>query len=110
MIERSIQNRSDPAIYKANCEAIDRLIGRCRYPYVVAWGKFLGAPPETVRQWVRQAEAGDAPADAIQYFRDGLGEGWGTVDSIRNDTNRRLVIALANVADGDTMAANLGAD
>lgn len=89
--QRVIRSISDAAAYKANCEAIDRLVGKCGYPYIVAWGKFLGFTPETVHEYVRQAEVDNAPMEAIQKLDDG----WSVVSSIKNETNRRRVMELA---------------
>lgn len=89
--ERAIPRISDTVAYKTNCEAIDRLIGECGYPYIVAWGKFLGFAPETVMEYVQQAEADKAPTDAIQKFEDQ----WMLLSAIRSDSNRRRVTELA---------------
>lgn len=89
--ERVIPSRSDRAAYEANMAAIDRLIGACRWPYIVAWGKFLGFTPETVQEYVEEAEADNAPAESIQKFDDG----WSELSDIVNETNRRRVMALA---------------
>ena len=88
---RMIPSISDTAAYKANCEAIDRLVGECRYPYIVAWGKFLGLAPETVKEYLVTAEADKAPTEAIQKFDDE----WMLLSTIRNESNRRRVIELA---------------
>lgn len=89
--ERVIPNISDVSAYRANCDAIDRLIGECRYPYIVAWGKFLGFTPETVREYVQKAEADKAPTEAIQKLDDE----WLVLSNINNETNRRRVMELA---------------
>ena len=89
--ERVIPSRSDRAAYEANMAAIDRLIGQCRYPYIVAWGKFLGFTPQAVQEYVQDAEADNAPAESIQKFDDG----WSVLSDIVNETNRQRVMALA---------------
>lgn len=89
--ERVIPKISDTTAYRTNCEAIDRLIGECRYPYIVAWGKFLGFAPATVIEYVQQAEADNAPAEAIQKIEDE----WILVSSIQNEINRKRVLELA---------------
>lgn len=101
MTDRMIPSVSDEAARKANDEAIDRLVGECRYPYIVAWGKFLGFTPEAVQEYVREAEANDAPPDAIQKI-DGE---WLTVTGIRNETNRKRVLELANSRLGALVSA-----
>lgn len=89
--ERVIPSISDTAAYEANCEAIDRLIGKCPYPYIVAWGKFLGFSPEVVKEYVEQAIADNAPAEAVQKLEDG----WMLLSSIKNEGNRSRVTSLA---------------
>jgi hypothetical protein len=89
--ERVIPSVSDAAAYEANCDAIDRLVGECQYPYIVAWGKFLGFSPETVKEYVEQAEADNAPAEAIQKSDDK----WMLLSSVKNESNRKRVMELA---------------
>lgn len=89
--ERLISSVSDRTAWSANCEAIDRLTHESRYPYIVAWGKFLGFAPETVHECLQKAEADNAPPEAIQKI-DGE---WLLLSSIQNDGNRRRVVALA---------------
>jgi hypothetical protein len=91
--ERMVEKLSAPGAFKANCEAIDRLIGDCPYPYIVAWGKFLGFLPYVVQEYVEKAIADNAPTDAIQKFDDG----WSTLDDINNETNRSRIIELASL-------------
>ncbi|HVU47240.1 MAG TPA: hypothetical protein VFE62_00280 [Gemmataceae bacterium] len=89
--DRAIPCISDAVAFEANCDAIDQLVGECRYPYIVAWGKFLGFTPETVREHVQNAEVDDAPMDAIQKC-DGE---WLLLSTIKNDTNRKRVVELS---------------
>lgn len=71
--------------------AIDTLIGASRYPYIVAWGKWLGFKPETVRNDVVKAETDDAPHESVQKI-DGR---WVFLADIQNDSNRQRIIAIA---------------
>ena len=61
-----IPSISDPAANEANIAAIDKLVKTRKYHHIVAWGKWLGFSPQTVQQSVEQAEADQAPEDAIQ--------------------------------------------
>lgn len=70
---------------------IDRIVRTQKYLYVVAWGKWLGFTPETVRDIVQVAELDDAPADAIQKI-DGP---WLRLGDIENESNRTFVDELA---------------
>ncbi|QDT54295.1 hypothetical protein Pan44_23230 [Caulifigura coniformis] len=86
-----IPRLTDAAANAANCLAIDREAGDTRYRHIVAWGKFLGFTPATVRRELDRAEAENAPTNAIQRFDDG----WHTVDTIANEANRARVEELA---------------
>lgn len=86
-----IPSLSDKAASKANMEAIDRMVHTDRYRHVVAWGKWLGFTPETVRGYVELAHADNAPADSVQKI-DGR---WLTLSDINNEDNRKAVEALA---------------
>ncbi len=88
---RMIPSTADHAAWTANCQAIDRVTGTSRYPYIVAWGKFLGFTASTALDYLQKAEAENAPSEAIQKIEDQ----WLVVSNIRNETNRRLVIDLA---------------
>lgn len=89
--ERVIPCSTDRAAWKANCEAINQVVGECRYPYIISWGKFLGFAPEAVMEQLEKAELDEAPFDAIQKVDDE----WMLLSSIKNDTNRRRVMELA---------------
>lgn len=86
-----IPSTADRAADEANMEAIDRLVRTDRYRYIIAWGKWLGFTPESVRAQVAAASADNAPADAIQKI-DGK---WSTLDDIENPENRQAVESLA---------------
>lgn len=86
----------DRASTAANSAAIDRLIPTTRYPYLVAWAKWLGFTPEAVRQGVLEAEKDNAPQDSIQKI-DGR---WLVLDDIKNDTNRKRVEKIARASQG----------
>jgi hypothetical protein len=85
-----IPSISDQVAYRQNMEAIDRAVGATAYPYIVAWGKWLGFTPATVLGYLEQAEADGAPLDATQKI-DGV---WLRLDDIMNDTNRKRVESL----------------
>lgn len=87
----AIPNLSDRKANAANIAAIDSLVQTQKYPYIVAWGKWLGFKPETVLKIVRAAEVDNAPENAIQKIDDR----WTTLDDIQNETNRQRVIDLA---------------
>ncbi|AMV17412.1 hypothetical protein [Planctomyces sp. SH-PL14] len=80
----------------ANIAAIDRLVDATRYPYVVAWGKWLGFTPQAVQKNVLQAQEDNAPPESIQKI-DGQ---WRVLDDIQNDENRRRVVQFARSAHG----------
>lgn len=63
-----------------------------RYPYIVAWGRWLAFSSEYVREQVEQAIADNAPHNAIQKHADG----WHTLDDIQNANNRAAVEAIAS--------------
>jgi hypothetical protein len=87
-----IPSIADKVANAANIAAIDRLIQASRYSYIIAWGKWLGFTPETVQASTREAEADDAPLDAIQKV-----EGrWLVLGDIQNDANRKRVEEIAN--------------
>lgn len=86
-----IPSMSDRTAAAANSAAIDRLIRTPKYVYIIAWGKWLGFTPETVQKSVVEAEADDAPAEALQKI-DGR---WLFLGDIVNDENRSRVEALA---------------
>lgn len=86
-----IPSIADRVADEANMTAIDRLIPTTKYPYLVAWGKWLGFTPETVHRSVAEAESDAAPLDSIQKI-----EGkWHTLYDISNAANRRQVERLA---------------
>jgi hypothetical protein len=85
---------ADQVANAANQAAIDRLVSSEKYPCIVAWGKWLGFTPETVLQQVRQAEADNAPADAIQKVQ----EGWLRLADITSEVNRAAVVGLSHSA------------
>ena len=82
---------SDRAANAANMAAIDEFVRTGKYNHIVAWGKWLGFTPQTVQKHVEQAEAENAPEDAIQKI-DGK---WDLVGDIANETNRKWVNELA---------------
>ncbi len=88
---RVIRDMSDEAVNQANVKGIDTLVKTQKYRHIVAWGKFLGFTPATVLEYVRQAEADNAPADVIQQI-DGK---WLRLEDIKNETNRHRVSELA---------------
>jgi hypothetical protein len=89
-----IPSTSDRVAYKRNMEEIDRLVVSSRYPYIVAWGKWLGFTPEVVLKYVTLAESENAPEDSIQKT-----EGkWVRIGDVVNDTNRNRVEGLVNVS------------
>ena len=75
----------------ANSAAIDALLKTLKYGHIVAWGKWLGFTPEAVLKYVQDADADDAPADAIQKI-DGQ---WLRLGDIHNESNRRQVDEMA---------------
>src|SRR5689334_8664917 len=79
-----IPSIADLAANNANMAAIDRLVATRTYHHIVAWGKWLGFTPDTVRNLVQEAEADGAPANAIQKI-DGK---WLTSGDIQNEGNR----------------------
>ena len=89
-----IASMADRVANQANMSAIDRMVTIKKYAYIIAWGKWLGFTPETVQKSVTEAQADDAPLDAIQKINGK----WLRVDDVINDTNRSQVMALA----GDT--------
>jgi hypothetical protein len=89
-----IKSTADRIANQANMTAIDKLVTSKTYPYIIAWGKWLGFTPDTVQKYVTQAEADKAPLDVVQKI-DGA---WVRLDGIVNDTNRKRVIDLANVS------------
>lgn len=82
---------SDQAAYEATIAAIDHLVTTDKYFHIVAWGKWLGFMPETVRQAIEVAESDLAPPDAIQKI-DGR---WLRLPDIQNESNRNRVNELA---------------
>jgi hypothetical protein len=86
-----IKRISDKAAYEANMAAISTLVRTQKYHHIVAWGKFLGFTPETVKKSVSEAEAENAPADAIQKI-DGR---WRCLADIENESNRQRVNDIA---------------
>ncbi len=89
-----IPRMADNAANDANNAAIDRLVTTHKYLYIVAWGKFLGFTPETVRKYLIEAEAENAPDDAIQKTQGK----WLCLADIENEENRQRVRNLANNA------------
>lgn len=92
-----IPRQSDAVANAANVAAIDSVAGESRYRHVVAWGKFLGFTPETVRSAVELAAVEGAPIDAIQKI-DGR---WLTLADIQNDMTRQAVCDLAATNGGN---------
>jgi hypothetical protein len=90
-MDRLIPDTADREAYRANAEAIDSLVKAERHRFVVAWGKWLGFTPEEVQDHVAEAEADNAPHNAIQKM-DGA---WLTTDEIRNGDNLRKVTDIA---------------
>jgi hypothetical protein len=90
-ISTVIPRIADEAANSANMAEIDRLVSTQKYRHIVAWGKWLGFTPVAVLQIVREAEADNAPPDAIQKI-DGR---WLRLEDIANETNRRRVEELA---------------
>lgn len=86
-----IPSISDKTADSANLAAIDSQVQTCRFPFIVAWGKWLGFTPKSVLQTMAQAEADNAPPTVIQKIDDK----WLTLDDIENDTNRRHVEQIA---------------
>ena len=86
-----IASTADRNAYSVNCLAIDNLVKTKRFRYIVAWGKWLGFTPDAVQKSVREAEAENAPSDAIQK----IGTRWLVLDDIVNETNRKMVVDLA---------------
>jgi hypothetical protein len=84
---------SDKAANDANMAAIDQLVRVTKYRHIVAWGKMLGFTPQTVQNSVNEAEADNAPEDAIQKI-DGQ---WLRVGDIANDSNRQRTNDLARL-------------
>lgn len=86
-----IPSLADKAADRANIAAIDARVSPACYPYIVAWGKWLGFTPEIVSTFVAEAAADKAPRDAIQKIRGR----WLRVKDICNDRNRETVKAAA---------------
>lgn len=86
-----IPSIADKAANSANSAAIDLMIDAARYPYIVAWGKWLGFTPETVQKTVAEAEADDAPPEAIQKINGR----WSTLSDIVDESNRQHVAEIA---------------
>lgn len=82
---------SDKAANITNIAAIDRIANSPKYRYIVGWGKYLGFTPETILKSLQDAEAENAPADAIQKI-DGR---WFCISDIQNDANRQRVVKLS---------------
>lgn len=95
-IRSVIPDLSDAAANHANMAAIDLLALTQKYWHLIAWGKFLGLTPETVREYVKLAHIENAPADAIQK----IGQQWLCVSDIRNEANRNHVNSLAESSRG----------
>ena len=89
--DSTIPRISDQAAYEANITAIDQRVTTDKYFHIVAWGKWLGFTPETVRQALEVAESDLAPSDAIQKI-DGR---WLRLHDIQNESNRNRVDELA---------------
>lgn len=90
----AIPRMADRAANDANIAAIDRLCRTQKYRHIVAWGKFLGLTPTTICSSLEQAEADNAPVDAIQK----VGGAWLCLGDIVNETNRKAVGDLATPA------------
>ena len=88
---------SDARAHAANQTAIDRFVHTDRFHHIIAWGKWLGFTPQTVLKAVKDAEADDAPWDAIQKI-DGR---WLRLDDITNEENRRQVEEIAQLKETD---------
>lgn len=86
-----ITSTADREAYSANCLAIDKRVETQRFRYIVAWGKWLGFTPDTVQKSVLEAEAENAPSDAIQK----IGTRWLVLKDIVNETNRKIIVYLA---------------
>jgi hypothetical protein len=93
-----IPSISDPVADSANLAAIDSTIKSTRYSYIVAWGKWLGFTPASIKESIAQAEADDASPDVIQKI-DGE---WLTLDDIVSQSNRTVVEAIAATGTGWT--------
>ena len=78
---------SDPVANAENMAAIDSLVTSERFPHIVAWGKWLGFTPETVRKSLEAAETDNAPEGSLQKI-DGQ---WIRREDIANAENLRQV-------------------
>ncbi len=96
-VTSTIPRISDTAAYEENMAAIDRLIRTARYHHIIAWGKWLGLTPETVRNMIEVAQLDNAPVDAIQKI-DGR---WLRLQDIENESNRNRVDDLASGSERD---------
>jgi hypothetical protein len=90
--ERLIPSTADLIAFERNCKEIDLLVQPGKYPYIVAWGKWLGFKPVCVKNYLIQAEEDGAPQDSIQKI-DGE---WSRIGDVVNETNRYRVEALVS--------------
>lgn len=86
-----IPSTADLAANAANMAEIDKFVDTRGYRHIVAWGKFLGFTPATVKGLVTEAEIDNAPNDSIQKINGR----WLRLDDIVNESNRRRVDELA---------------
>ncbi|MES2793329.1 MAG: hypothetical protein V4719_27205 [Planctomycetota bacterium] len=93
VVASTIPRISDITAYRENMAAIDQVIRTKKYHHVIAWGKWLGFTPETIKKIIEVAQRDDAPADAIQKV-DGR---WLRLRGIKNEFNRKCVNELAQV-------------
>ncbi len=93
-IKMLIPTQTDSVANRLNIAAIDRLVKTDRYRFVVAWGKWLGFTAEAVKHQVQQAEADDAPEDAIQKSDNR----WLSLSDIQCEENVRKVRRIAEAS------------
>ena len=91
-VASTIPRISDTAAYRENMVAIDRMVSTPKCYHIIAWGKWLGLTPETVRNIIEAAQSDNAPPDAIQKI-DGR---WLRLQDIENESNRNCVDDLAS--------------
>lgn len=57
------------------------------YPFIQAWGEYMGSFPYYIEDQLYLAHHDDAPADALSRNNDGTWDRWGDIprDDVRNE-------------------------
>jgi hypothetical protein len=65
-----------------------------KYPYIRAWGKYLGSYQYYINAQVERADKDRAPNNAIYYNEDK--KCWATADEITDDGARERIEIMSN--------------